>query len=118
MHDDTQTISLTQAAKLAPGRPSANCMWRWARRGVLARSGQRIKLEHLRVGGKIFTTPAWVREFGQRLAAADATYFDRQNAAPPAPVSPPRPPIRGLSVRQVVGTAGSDLLRELEEAGL
>lgn len=68
-------ITLTQAAKMAPGRPSINCLWRWARKGVLARSGQRVRLQHLRIGGKIFTTEEWVRHFGQALAEADASYF-------------------------------------------
>ncbi|MBK9117997.1 MAG: hypothetical protein IPM18_00090 [Phycisphaerales bacterium] len=68
-------ISLTEVAKVAPGRPSANCVWRWCRRGVLARSGARIRLEHVRIGGKIFTTRRWLDDFGRRLAAEDAKYF-------------------------------------------
>jgi len=47
MHGDTEHLTLMQAAKLAPGRPSGNCIWRWCRRGVLARSGERIRLEHI-----------------------------------------------------------------------
>jgi hypothetical protein len=29
------------------------------------------------MGGKIFTTPQWVHDFGRRLAEADAAYFER-----------------------------------------
>ena len=73
-------ISLTQAAKLAPGRPSINCLWRWARRGVIARSGARIRLQHVRIGGKLFTTSEWMSQFGQALAEADVNYFDLDSA--------------------------------------
>lgn len=86
MHEHTEHLTLTQAAKLAPGRPSGNCIWRWCRRGVLARGGERIRLEHIRAGGKILTTAAWIAAFAKRLAEADAAYFDRREAeAPPPP---------------------------------
>ena len=41
-------ITLSQAAKLAPGRPSSNCVWRWCREGVKAASGTRVRLGRLR----------------------------------------------------------------------
>ncbi len=69
-------ITLTDAAKIAPGRPSTNCIWRWCRRGVLSRGGERVRLQHLRIGGMIYTTARWLEEFGRRLAEADAKYFD------------------------------------------
>jgi len=101
-------ITLTQAAKLAPGRPSTNCLWRWCRRGVKARSGEVVCLEHVRVGGKLFTCKQWVRDFGQRLAAADRSHFQQRTE-----------PL-GLSNDGVVVTAQvqTDLERELQEAGL
>jgi len=45
---------------------------------VRARTGERICLEHIRIGGKIFTTANSIEEFGRRLAAADAAYFESQ----------------------------------------
>ena len=36
-------ITLSQAAKLAPWRPSSNCVWRWCREGVKAASGTRVR---------------------------------------------------------------------------
>lgn len=78
-------LTCTEAAKLAPGRPSANCVWRWCRRGVVARNGQRIRLQHIRLGGKILTKLEWLEAFGESLASADSAYFERdgedQNAA-------------------------------------
>jgi hypothetical protein len=117
-------ITLTQAAQVAPGRPSTNCMWRWCRRGVLARSGQRIRLQHVRVGGKIFTTAAWLREFGQQLAEADRAYFESKlEKAQQLPPRDPRygPPSRGrgTSTPQPPHRPDQALLdRELEAEGL
>lgn len=74
-------LTLTEAAKLAPGRPTANAIWRWCRRGVKSRGGERVRLEHIRAGGQIFTTSAWLEQFGRTLAEADARYFDLAAAA-------------------------------------
>jgi hypothetical protein len=81
-------IPLTEGAQHVPGRPTANCLWRWCRRGVLARDGSRIRLEHVRVGGRVMTSVEWIREFGQRLSAADAAYFDAKIAG--SQQEPPR----------------------------
>lgn len=88
MHETQEYITLTQAAKLAPGRPSINCLWRWCRKGVLARNGEQVRLQHVRIGGKLFTTTEWLSQFGQALAEADANYFrlDHRRVMPtPAP---------------------------------
>lgn len=48
----------------------------------MARTGSRIRLEHVRAGGKILTRSEWVHAFTRALAAADASYFAaRQEAA-------------------------------------
>lgn len=80
-----QYLTLAQAAKVTPGQPSVNAMWRWCRRGVRSRDGARVYLEHIRVGGKIFTTAEWVYEFGQRLATADTAHF-RGDTSPGTPL--------------------------------
>jgi hypothetical protein len=51
MHAPDQHIRLDEAAKIAPGRPSTKCLWQWCRKGMLARSGERIRLPHIRIGG-------------------------------------------------------------------
>ena len=126
MHEQTlenDRISLTEVAKIAPGRPSANCVWRWCRRGVLARSGERIRLEHIRIGGKIFTTRLWLDDFGRRLAAEDAKYFSFSEASAAAARAshPPMPPARRthrklFEERRRAEIAAAE--RELEEAGI
>jgi len=120
----TEYITLTQAANLAPGRPSTNCLWRWCRRGVLSRGGERVRLQHVRVGGVIYTTVHWLAEFGRTLAEADTRYFDLcASAAEAAQAREPR------TARQRRRASSSEFQqqrrreldeidRELEEEGL
>jgi len=113
MHEQEQLITLTEAAKNIPGRPSTNCVWRWCRKGVCSRTGERIRLQHARIGGKIFTTAKWLEEFGQRVAAADAEYFDANQ--------PPTAPRRRRSLNRQEQQRREHLDRidrELTEAGL
>jgi len=108
-------ITLTEAANLAPGRPSTNCLWRWCRRGVLSRGGERVRLEHRRIGGKIFTALNWLEEFGRQLAEADTQYFDLcQKAAAEAVAREPR--ISRRRRRAHPPTLEDDDLREIEDA--
>lgn len=117
-------ITLSQAAKLAPGRPSSNCVWRWCREGVKAASGTRVRLKHVRFGSRIYTTRQWLNDFGLALAEADAAHFDRDEQSPaPAPTPSRRPSKRS---RRASRSSGADEARrrhleaerELEEAGL
>lgn len=91
MHEQQDYITLTQATKITPGRPSTNCLWRWCRKGVVARDGRRVRLQHVRMGGKIFTTPQWLTEFGHEVARADAAHFEQCAAAADALQPPPHP---------------------------
>ncbi len=116
-------ISLTQAAKIAPGRPSTNCVWRWCRRGVRARDGERVRLRHVRIGGKIFTTADWLADFGNALAEADAKYFDLNGAvAKVARANEPRRPRRRRTANPRAGDHRrlqlEELDHELEAEGL
>lgn len=40
-----------------------------------------MRLEHARLGGRLYTTPRWLDEFGQRLAAADVAHFELNDEA-------------------------------------
>jgi len=117
-------ITLTELAKITPGRPSTNCLWRWCRRGILSRGGERVRLEHRRIGGKIFTAPDWLEEFGRKLAEADTRHFDQCEEAAADAVAreariphrrrrsqPPRTEHEDLNVVE-------DAERELDEAGI
>jgi len=72
---ENEYMTLTEIAKFAPGRPSINTVWRWCRKGVIARDTTRVRLQHIRVGGTLYSTAGWFEDFGKRLADADAKYF-------------------------------------------
>ncbi len=118
MHEQLRVdeqITLTQAAKVAPGRPSTNCLWRWCRRGVKARDGRRVRLQHLRIGGKIFTTLGWLEQFGRQLAEADSKYFDFCEAAAQAAAAA-EPPSARRRRKPSGGRSDHAQRRELDEA--
>lgn len=106
-------ITMTEAADAAPGRPQAAAVWRWCRSGVRARNGTRIYLQHIRLGGQIYTTHAWLREFGAKLAAADAEFFRRSLRRTRAPS--PRPKTRCDHGREAAIARAE---RRLKEAGV
>ncbi|MBS0198276.1 MAG: DUF1580 domain-containing protein [Planctomycetes bacterium] len=123
--DDMATlIPLGKAAAIVPGRPSTSTVWRWCRKGVMARNGQRVRLEHVRAGGKVLTKAAYVHQFMKRLAEADTVYFEAKDAA--AKQTPPRDPAFGPPSRKrrpaptPIDRRGLDecLDRELREEGL
>jgi hypothetical protein len=88
-HENADLLTLSDAANSLPHRPHTSCLWRWCRKGVIARNGERVRLRHLRIGGKIFTSRDWLADFGSRLASADAAHFERVAAdEPQRPVVP------------------------------
>ena len=76
-------LTITEAARLVPGRPSPSAIWRWCRKGVRARNGQRIHLEHQRFGGRLFTSEVALQRFADKLAVADSEHFEQSNTKPP-----------------------------------
>ncbi len=58
-------MTFGEAAKLLPRRPAPSTLWRWHRKGVRG-----IKLEALRLGGRIYTSPESLNKFGNALATA------------------------------------------------
>ena len=108
--EHTHHISLVEAAKLTPGRPSACAIWRWARRGIKSRTGERIRLQHVRVGGRIYTTADSLTAFFKAVAAADAAHFSEAHA----PAVSPRQKRTAKQRERDIERAG----RELAEAGI
>ena len=72
---DERKISLNEAAKQSPKAVNPSAPWRWMRRGVLARNGERVYLEGVRVGGKLFTSEPAMQRFFAAVAEADAEHF-------------------------------------------
>ena len=59
-HDELLTLG--QACRLLPRKPSPPTLWRWRTKGVWI-AGQRIRLECVRFGGRWFTTSEAMSEF-------------------------------------------------------
>ncbi len=72
-------ITLSRAAELTPGHFTYNALWRWCRRGIKARSGKTVKLQHRRIGGQVFTTAKALDEFLTVLNRADSAYFGNES---------------------------------------
>lgn len=84
-HDPTEYISLSEAARLVPGHPHASSLWRWARKGVKARNGETIRLEHRRIGARVFVRRADLDNFFSEVARADAEHFNQATIPPQEP---------------------------------
>ena len=69
--DANDYISISKAGRMAPGNPSPTAVWRWCRKGLKARNGNRIHLKHIRAGKRIYTKIEWINEFCTTLAEAD-----------------------------------------------
>lgn len=81
-------ISLTQAARLLPpgrrGRPaSLSCVLRWVLSGATGPSGERVRLEAVRLGGRWVTSREALQRFAERLTPRFAA-----EAEAPTPRSP------------------------------
>ncbi len=64
-------ITFAQAARATPGKVSPSAIWRWARKGVIARNGEIIHLRHIRSGGRVYTKLEWLEQFHESLAEND-----------------------------------------------
>lgn len=60
-------ITLSEAAKRLPGKPSLPTLWRWCAKGVRG-----VRLAHLRLGRRIFTTVEALNEFGASCTRREA----------------------------------------------
>lgn len=83
-----EKIHLKRAAKLTPEPVHPSAPWRWMRRGILARNGERIYLEGVRVGGKLMTSKQAMERFFAAVAEADAEHFQSERYAKPAHSKP------------------------------
>jgi hypothetical protein len=59
MSSDADLVSLSQASRLIPNRPTASTVHRWVIKGI--HGGH--KLRSVRIGGRIYTKPEWIEEF-------------------------------------------------------
>ena len=64
-------VTLAEAAQLLPNRPAACTLWRWCVKGFYIRAvDEIIRLRHVHIGRRIFTTEQWLEQFIDDLSAA------------------------------------------------
>jgi len=98
-------LTLSEAATRCPRRVHMSTMWRWARRGVRARNGQRVHLEHVRIGGRVMVEETALGEFFRALAQADIAGFDAESDAPtPKLPKSPESPDRAAAIEHAKRT--------------
>lgn len=106
-------IRLSVAADLFPkksGRPvHYNTLRRWIARGVVGRSGQRVRLRAKRIGGLIYTCLEWVNQFERDCSAG----MDPQSQRRAASISDAR---RELTARGFYGSEKQSLVSGLQHA--
>ena len=106
---DTATeslLSLAQAAPLFPpgrngSRPTIGCFTRWILKGVKGPTGELVRLEAVRLGGKWVTSREAIQRFAERLTPR---LDDEPSAAP-----------RTSNQRRSASEAAA---RELEQMGI
>ena len=71
------------AARRLPNRPHVSALWRWCRLGIRGRGGDRVRLEHTRIGMRLYDClrprSASLADFGRRLEEADREHFDARH---------------------------------------
>lgn len=70
---EEELLGLAQAAKRLPRAPSGkklstSTIYRWANRGLVGKSGERIRLETIMFGGQICTTAEALQRYFERLS--------------------------------------------------
>lgn len=74
----SEFISMREASKLLPGRPSPTALSVWTSIGCSPGKGERVVLQTLRLGRRVFTKREWIDEFVKSLdRAASAAVAER-----------------------------------------
>lgn len=85
--DQSKLLTLADASKHVPlhdgKRVNPSTIWRWCRIGIKSRSSDRVRLGHVRVGGRVYTSEEALGAFFHAVAEADLEYFQRQPVALP-----------------------------------
>lgn len=60
MDDSQEFLTLAEATRVVPGRPTIGTLWRWITRGI---RGGEVRLDSMCVGGRRFVTRQAINEF-------------------------------------------------------
>lgn len=76
--ESDELLTLSEACRLLPTKPSPTTLWRWRTKGILV-NGQRIRLECIRVGGKGWHTTRFAFSEFLRRQTEVATVADSES---------------------------------------
>jgi hypothetical protein len=68
-------LTMAQAARVLPQPRRTAAVWRWCRRGILTRAGERVYLWHVRFGRTMYTSMESLVKFGRLIAEADGRHL-------------------------------------------
>jgi hypothetical protein len=92
MLTDETLVTLTEATRHIPCREGkrlhSSTIWRWHAKGVRTRSGRRVRLEALRLGGRVWTSVQAIERFGIELAEANMIDGEQDSLRAPRPRTP------------------------------
>lgn len=77
-------LTFAQAARLCPVEVAPHSVWRWARKGLTSRSGETMRLEHVRVGRRIFIPRDALGRFFEAVALSDTRQGSEARQSVPA----------------------------------
>ncbi|MCH8823739.1 MAG: DUF1580 domain-containing protein [Planctomycetes bacterium] len=77
MFANEDKLTLSQAAETLPKKLHPSAIWRWCRKGIrtAGAGGTRVRLEHVRLGGRIYTSAEAISRFSQAVADDDLKHF-------------------------------------------
>jgi Protein of unknown function (DUF1580) len=73
---ESPLIPLAQVPALLPPGPGGNpvhvsTVWRWVRKGLPVPAGERVRLEAVRLGGRLVTSIPALQRFAERLTGGN-----------------------------------------------
>lgn len=112
-----QLCTLSQAGRLLPRlngkHPSPNAIWRWCRKGAGG-----VHLEHIRIGGRLYTSAEALNRFVNRLAERDMERLRAPVETEPPAMPTPRRRRRPVQTDEEVERRRAQIRAELEREGL
>jgi hypothetical protein len=111
-------IPLSQVSKVLKRKFQPSTIWRWCRDGIMTSTGQRVRLEHVRLGRGFFTSIARVQAFAEVLAQQTGDPEDESNAVRGKGPQPKKnPPLQSVAARRRSAASANRKL-EAELAGV
>jgi hypothetical protein len=72
-----RVLALNEICELLPrnpkgGKVSFSTIWRWSKNGVIGPGGERVKLETVKIGGRLLSSEQAIQRFAENLSPPEA----------------------------------------------